>query len=263
MEIRIWGVRGSMPAAGAAFARYSGHTACLSAESAGALVVLDAGSGLGGLGRQAEGQRRFDILISHLHLDHLLGVPMFRPLYDPAVEVHFYGPPDLPEALGRLMAPPYWPAALADVPAQVHFHPVPPDTDFRLADGLGPEIAALAGDHPGGSLLYRLRDGDSALVHALDCELRGGMAARLTAFAEHAALLVWDAGFAPADLRPGWGHSTWEQGCAAARASGVDTVLMSHYGADYTDTFLDQQAALASREEPRCRFAKEGMRLWI
>lgn len=262
MEVRVWGVRGSIPAPGAAFARYGGNTACISVRQGEALVVLDGGTGLAGLGREAPAGR-FDLLISHLHLDHLLGLPVFRPLYDPASELHFYGPPELPEALRRLMAPPYWPAALEDAPAKVYFHEVLPGRRFRLADGFGPEVAAFAGNHPGGSLLYRLEAEDAALFHALDCEVDEKTAPRLIEAAKNAKLLIWDAAFTEEDLRPGWGHSTWAQGCALAARASVETVLMSHFGADYDDIFLDSQAALARKVSPRCRFAKEGMHIWI
>lgn len=254
-QIKVWGVRGSFPAVGAEFLGYGGNTACVSVDLGGALIALDAGSGLAPLGQALleQGRRRTDVLIGHLHIDHIMGLLTCPLLFEPGAEVGLYGPPGLREALARLMGPPFWPVGLADCRARVEVREVGAGETFPLA---GLTVTALAGNHPGGCLYYRLEGAGRSLVYALDCELTEDMAQRLTQFARGADLLIWDASFAPGALKPGWGHSTWEQGLELGRAAGAKRVLMSHYSSDYTDEFLQEQERRAGGPG---RFAREGM----
>lgn len=261
-RVKIWGVRGSAPVPSAQFMEYGGHTSCISVDGKDALLVLDAGSGLAALGERMvrEGRRQADILIGHLHMDHVMGLFSFPLLHDPAAELRLYGPPGFREALCRLVGPPWWPVGLAECRARVEFIEVRPGEPFSAA---GLAVSALAGCHPGGCLYYRLEGAGRSLTYALDCELSGDMADRLVPFARGTDLLVWDAAFLPGGVVPGWGHSSWEQGLAVGRAAGAETVLMTHYGTGCTDTILREQEALALGTQPRCRFAREGMEIQL
>lgn len=257
-QINVWGVRGSFPAVGAEFADYGGNTVCISVDLGDALVALDAGSGLASLGRflLEQGRKRVDILIGHLHVDHIMGLLTCPLLFEPGAEVRLYGPPGLREALTRLVGPPFWPVNLADCRARVELHELRAGETFPLA---GLAVTTLAGNHPGGCLYYRLEGAGRSLVYALDCELTEDMARQLTAFTQGADLLIWDASFASGTLRPGWGHSTWEQGLELGRAAGAKRVLMSHYNSGYTDEFLQEQERLAGQAGGLGCFSREGM----
>lgn len=250
--------------AAAEFLEFGGNTSCLSVDCGEELVIFDAGTGIIRLGaRLPAGRKRIHLLVSHLHLDHITGLVGFRPLSDPAAEIHLYGEgrDGLPfrEQLGRVLGPPYWPVGLEEFQARVSFHEVGPGQRIRLADGL--TVDTLRGSHPNLSLIYRLEGMGKRLVHTLDCEMGGGMEERLAEFARGCDLLVWDANFTAADLRPGWGHSTWEQGAALGRAAGAGLVLMTHYSSGYTDEFLRGQERLARAASPAVRFAREGMEI--
>lgn len=257
-RITVWGVRGSAPRPSQLCMEYGGNTACITLEHQGRTVILDAGTGLTALGRRLSDQKGvgwLDILLSHFHMDHVSGLFSFQPLYDPNMEIHLYGGKGLERYLNTLIGPPFWPVGIQDVPARLEFHEVQPGSGFDL-DGLS--ISTLAGNHPGGSILYRLDGGGKRLTCALDCEADGPVLSALTGFAQGSDLLIWDAAFTQADLRPGWGHSTWEQGLKLGRAAGAGLVLMTHYNWDYSDEFLRRQEALAG-QDGICRFAKEGM----
>lgn len=260
MKLTVWGVRGSFPVAEPEFLEYGGNTTCLSAELEGGTVILDAGSGLARLGQRLKGTKRIDILLSHLHLDHVMGLAAFSPLYEAGTQVHFYGEAragvSLRQQLEALIGPPYWPVGLSQVRAGLHYHELQPGAHISLA---GTQISALRGCHPNESLLYRLEAGGHSLVYALDCETSGPMFDALADFARGASLIVWDASFVREDLRPGWGHSTWEQGLALRRAANAEQILMTHFHQNYTDQFLREQERLARRADGACLFAKEGM----
>ena len=72
--------------------------------------------------------------------------------------------------------------------------------------------------------------------------------------------MIWDANFTQSDFRPGWGHSTWEQGINLGHQTHVRKILMTHYNWEYTDGFLKQQESL-SDQDAFCYFAKEGMKI--
>lgn len=262
--LTVWGVRGSVPVPSVSMMEYGGNTSCFSIEAEDELIILDAGSGLVPLGVQLARQnrpQRAHILLSHLHLDHLIGLFGFRPFHNPDMEFHLYGEVGLRQRLERLAGPPYWPLELKDYPARLVLHEVKAGERFSLPGDSSLTVRTLRGNHPNQSLLYRLESGEKSITYTLDCELNGGMSAALAAFAQKTNLLIWDANFAPPDLRPGWGHSTWEQGIALGRASGAGTVLMAHYSWEYNDDFLREQERLAKAADPAVCFAKERMEI--
>lgn len=257
-KLAVWGVRGSFPRPSPECAEYGGNTVCTALEYEEHTVILDAGTGLAPLGQALTARKkagRLDILLSHFHIDHVLGLYSFPPFFDSGMKIHLYGGAGLERHLKTLIAPPFWPLEICTFPAKVAFHEIQPGERFGL-NGL--TVSTRAGNHPGGSLLYRLEGGGKRLTYALDCEAGGPVFPSLAEFARESDLLIWDASFTPQDLRPGWGHSTWEQGLALGRAAQVKQVLMSHYSWDYSDECLRRQERLA-RPDGICRFAREGM----
>lgn len=262
----VWGVRGAVPMASAEFLEYGGNTSCISVDCGGELVIFDAGSGIVGLGSRLarrSGPKKLHLLISHLHLDHIIGLTGFPVLYDPSAEIHLYGESregsNVLERIGRILNPPYWPVGPEDFRARLIVHEVGPGQRIPLAEGLS--VDTLRANHPNLSLLYRLEGGGKRLVYSLDCEMGGGMESRLLDFAGDSNLLIWDANFIPGELKPGWGHSTWEEGAALGARAGAGTVLMTHYSNWYNDSVLRQQERRAQAAGPAVRFAREGMEL--
>ena len=257
--VAVLGVRGSFPMTGGDYLEYGGNTSCFLADLCNETVVLDAGSGLASLGTAVPlpgGRKRVHILLSHPHIDHIMGLFSFPLLYDRSAEVFLYGETGLRSRLSAVLGPPYWPVGLDDFPARVELRELVPGARLTLGDGIA--LSTLRGNHPGGSLLYRLEGGGKTLVYALDCEMDEDMSAALARFAQKADLLIWDAAFAAGDLKKGWGHSTWQEGLALGRTAGVKRVLMAHYAQTYSDSFLSEQEKLAAADS-RCLFAKEGM----
>lgn len=257
-KVTVWGVRGSLPRPSPACMEYGGNTACIALEQKGHILVLDAGTGLLSLGQALASQKnikRLDILLSHFHIDHVMGLYAFPPFFDPDREIHLYGGTGLARYLETLVGPPFWPLGIHGSPAKVSFHEIQPKDSFCL-DGL--TVCTMAGNHPGGSLLYRIDGSGKRLTYALDCEAGGPVFSSLAEFAHKSDLLVWDASFTSLDLRPGWGHSTWEQGLELGCAAQARQVLMTHYSWDYLDELIRCQEMQAG-QEGICRFAKEGM----
>ena len=113
MQIKFWGVRGSTPTPQPENLRYGGNTSCVEVRGAdGTVLVLDAGTGIRRLGAALSGTlRRVDLLLTHLHMDHLQGLGFFAPLYNPEMEVHIWGPAsttEVPIAAGAALAVAPW-----------------------------------------------------------------------------------------------------------------------------------------------------------
>lgn len=258
IRIEVLGVRGSLPAADRRFMEYGGNTSCICLRYGGGVLCFDAGSGLTELLGRLSGVSRLDILISHLHMDHILGLYALSSLRD--VQVHLYGEAQegvpFRRRLETVLGPPYWPLELCRAP-YVHIHEVVPEECFPLPGGA--QVRTLPGNHPNGSLLYRVQMEDRGVTYALDCELDEALVPTLADFAKNSTLLIWDANFTAADKRPGWGHSTWEEGLELARRAQAEKVLMTHYSGGYSDQFLAQQERLAQGRSGGCIFAREGM----
>lgn len=116
--LRCWGVRGSTPTPGAGTLKYGGETTCFELRAGDALVLVDCGSGARKLGADlcAQGSRSFDLLFTHTHLDHICGLPFFKPAYDPSFTInawagHFQDDTDLTDIICRIMSPPIFPVA--------------------------------------------------------------------------------------------------------------------------------------------------------
>src|SRR6476659_11301483 len=115
MKVTLWGTRGSLPTPGRETARYGGNTACVQVVGDdGSVLVLDAGTGIRRLGAALPlDLKRVDILLTHLHMDHLQGLGFFRPLRTRGVSVHIWGPASallgLRARLSRYLSPPLFP----------------------------------------------------------------------------------------------------------------------------------------------------------
>lgn len=261
----VLGTRGSSPRCGSSYQEYGGNTSCLLADCGDSLALFDAGTGLSGLCGYPHQNRPIHIFLTHLHLDHILGLSGCALLHDPRAVVHLYGEGrdgiPLPELLDRLVGPPYWPVRVSGFRAGIQFHELAPDQHIALSENL--TVHTLRGCHPNGCLYYRLEYGEKSIVYLLDCEPDPDFLPVLADFARNADLIVWDANFIETDLRPGWGHSTWKQGLALRKTAGAKQILMTHHASDYTDAFLQKQERLCREEDPLSRFAKEGMEILL
>jgi len=251
VKVSFWGVRGSIPVADRGMARYGGETACVAVDlEEGARVVLDAGSGIRGLGAALVGQRRpIHILLSHLHLDHINGLLFFAPFFDPGAEVTVWGPPasgaPLRRRLARYLSAPLSPVEIRDLPARVRFA-VAPSEPFALG---GAKVRCALVSHRGPTLGYRIADGDNVLCYLPDHEPALGQALdRGTdewisglGLARDADLLIHDGQYTEAEypFRRGWGHSMAGDAVDFAARARAERLALFHHDPAHDDGVLD------------------------
>lgn len=257
MRAKLWGTRGSIAAAGAGTIRYGGDTSCVEVVAHdGARLILDAGSGIRPLGLDIGSGERVDILLSHLHMDHVQGLPFFGPLLDPKSEVHIWGPisttQTLRQRLSRYLSPPLFPIRVRDLP-NVHFHDVPPGS-FDVGQF---HVTADLVSHPGSTLGYRISSNRKTLAYIPDHEPAFGD----TRFpgepewtsgfglAHEVDVLIHDSQYSDAQYaeRIGWGHTSYTQLAQFARLSEAKRLVTFHHDPTHDDEKLDEyHSALAA-----------------
>lgn len=267
LSITFWGTRGTIPVPGVGTARYGGNTPCVSIEDgAGHRVILDAGTGIRALGNHLDagtGYGRIDLFLSHVHWDHIQGLPFFSPMYAEGQEIHVHGPaPEqvaLASVLERQLEPAVYPVPRTARPATVSVQEIPPGAVIEVP---GFRVQSHALSHPGGALGYRVAplDGGPAVAYLTDNELGAGGAARvpsdwragLAEFVRGASLLVHDGMYTPGlgEARAGWGHSTAIEAVAFAAAAKVGRLALFHHDPDHDDAQIEGLLAMARAAAP-------------
>ena len=260
MKVRLWGTRGSLASPGADTSRYGGNTSCVEVRGAeGTVLVIDAGTGIRTLGRTLTGVRRVDVLLSHLHMDHIQGLGFFAPLHDRDVETHIWGPArdldDLGARLRRYLSPPLFPVRLRDLPRLVlHALPAGPFDvgEFR--------VTAEPVCHPGFTVGLRVATRRSTIAYLSDHEPALGVAGfplggEWTSghdVAHGADLLLHDAQYSIAEYADhvGWGHSALDHTLAFARLAAVEHLVTFHHDPWHGDDDIDRLTAAARARVP-------------
>ena len=231
MRVRFWGVRGSVPYATPDSIQHGCNTPCLEVihEPSQRRLILDAGSGIVGVGNVLDGVTDIPIVLTHYHWDHVQGLPFFAPLYRAGVPVSVWAP-----TLGR---------EFADIESmfEAPFFPVPydrlpsrPAVNMTAGGRLeinGFVVSAQSLNHPGGAFAYRIKGMKGDVVYATDHEFgNADIDLALAHFAVGTALIL-DSHFTPEELpaHKGWGHSDWSQCARFAADCGAKQLWLFHH----------------------------------
>ncbi len=270
IRVTFWGVRGSIPVAGANFQRFGGNTPCVEIRLDDRLFVIDAGSGILGLGLKLleSCPTRVDVLLSHLHLDHVMGLPFFKPALLPDREVGIYcgnlGGNTAEEALRRVFSPPIFPVTMDMFPARMEHIGFHAGETLTLSDGFRVRTCPL--NHPQGATGYRFDHRGRSVTYLSDLEHLGAEPdPALVAFAAGSDLVIYDAMFSDSEYGRciGWGHSTWTAGVALAKAAGVGRLALFHHDPRHDDATLAALEAEAAAAFPGTFAAREGGMLFF
>jgi phosphoribosyl 1,2-cyclic phosphodiesterase len=261
VNVRLWGTRGSVAAPGADTARHGGNTSCVEVRGPeGTLLVLDAGTGIRPLGRTlGRGPKRVDVVLTHLHMDHIQGLGFFAPLHDPEVETHLWGPAsttlDLRARLARYLSPPLFPVHIRDLRRLV-LHDLPVGA-FDVGEF---QIVAERVCHPGFTVGYRIATRTATLAYLSDHEPALGVPhfpvredwTSGYALARDVDLLIHDAQYSLREYpdHVGWGHSALDHALAFARLARAKHLVTFHHDPSHDDDDIDRltrEATAAAR----------------
>ena len=264
-SLTVRGARGSMPVSGTSTSRHGGRTTCFSVDlGGGELLIIDCGTGLTlADDLQPTAPTLFHVFLTHYHLDHVIGLPMYRPLFSPGNTFVFHGPVPEGRTIEEAVAAPFagtlFPVSLADAAAEKRFVTVGDDPV---------EIGALTVTpfplrHPQGATGYRLDSGTRSVVIATDHETGDPtFDTRLIEVATGADVLIHDAQYTPDEYearRIGWGHSTWSHAVDIAVAAGVRRLVLTSHDPFRSDGAVDAIVNDASSRFGDVVAAYEGM----
>ena len=273
MQVTFWGVRGSYPVPGPDTVRYGGHTSCVEVRSDdGGCLIMDAGTGLRGLGQKLAAEQaahsawHYHVILSHVHWDHIQGLPFFQPAYMPGTRISIYAlraaADELQQVIGGITRHEFFPVTLQAVPADFEFHEVLPGRQFGIDDF---ELRPVALNHPFGAVGYRIdADGTSlayisdtapftGLLHkqhflagpeeASDDDRRvlAGMRDGLVATLRGCDTVIFDTQFLPEEFEkfPHWGHSTPDHALELVKGAGIRRLVLYHHAPGHSDKVMD------------------------
>jgi phosphoribosyl 1,2-cyclic phosphodiesterase len=265
LYVRFWGTRGSTCASGPQFVEFGGHTPCVEVRCGERLFIIDAGTGIAALGGElgASAPDQVDVLLSHLHLDHISGLPFFKPalLGKERVIRTYCGNLEGDSAMAsleRLFAPPLFPVRLGQLPARFEHHGFKAGDPLVLDDGT--RIATHLLNHPGGATGYRLTHHGRSVCYISDVEHSDPWPdPGLMDFVRDADLMIFDGMFSTNEYPScrGWGHSTWDKGVELAQAAGVKALAIFHLYPGHDDAYLRAAEADLKALMPTAFIARE------
>jgi phosphoribosyl 1,2-cyclic phosphodiesterase len=258
VKVKVWGARGSVPAPGPETTRYGGNTSCVQLSlDDGSMLVLDAGTGIRSLGLTcARNGQPLNILLTHLHLDHIQGLMFFAPLFWPDSEIVIWGPAS-PEAslehrIARYMSAPLAPIEVRELPCHPSFREAE-TTEWQIGSA---RVRASSVAHRGPTLGYRLEADGNTIAYIPDHE--PGLGESLADvdeewisgydLAREADLLIHDCQYTDTEYAGhlGWGHSPLADALTFGRRSGANRLLLFHHDPLHSDDFLDAFAGAAA-----------------
>jgi len=296
MKLKFWGVRGSIPTPGQSTVKYGGNTPSLELRlDNDELVILDAGTGIRGLGDYliAGGESiHAYLLITHPHWDHIQGFPFFKPALISGNEITIIGTERKEVNLQRIIADQmnriYFPVQLNELKAKIHFRPIG-EEEFMIYDA---HVRTTYVNHPGFTVGYRLEYKGKTLVYISDNEpfdreaanrmtnfekvvldkyatVKGDPNQRVFDFARDADILIHDCTYTPEEYvdKVGWGHSHYLFTLKVAAEANVKHLVLFHHDPNHTDQKIDDIFEKCKKEIKtksfsfKCTAAREGMEL--
>ncbi len=269
--VRFWGARGSLPAPAAGNCEFGSDSPCVEIRCGDHVLIFDLGSGAQALGTTLvqEGVKDFDIFLSHSHLDHVIGLPFFKPFYKATVHArlfagHFLDDMTCFEMAERFMAPPFFPVTPDIFHAKVEFRDFRPPATLKPQPGI--VISTVRLNHPNGAVGYRVDYKGRAACYVTDHEhIPDHPDSGLLALIKGAEILIYDCMYTDAEFGPcrGFGHSTWEEGVRICEAAGVKRLVIFHHRPGRTDEDLRQIEAEAQARFPGAIVARTGLELTL
>ncbi len=241
MNIKFWGTRGSIASPGPETVVFGGNTTCVQITTdSGLVAVIDAGTGIRNLGdfllHRSE-QKMIHFFVTHVHWDHLIGLPFFAPLFRPDYHVVFNGCRKCFEGVKRIFCSDAidgtWPVRFQDLKAQIDPPAEAPMGSFSLGDVL---VESHGLQHPQGGLGFKFTEGKKKFAFLTDNELteegwKGTCFKDFVNFCQGTDVLVHDCQYSPEEMisRKGWGQSDTTIVARLAVETGAKKLILFHH----------------------------------
>lgn len=261
----IRGVRGTMPACGTEYAQYGGNTSCFSIETREGLIIIDAGTGISNVTSELATRKYLPpitVLFTHFHMDHILGLPYFAPIYNKRAKITLMADPGRgacwKETLRTFVGNPFWPVGLSDTASVMDLQDLP-DKSMQVC---GVKISWFNVPHPQKCVAYRLEWNKTSVVVATDAEYaEDNIDPAFVDFCRNTEFLICDSQYTPEEYstRHGWGHSTPGAAGRIALSAKVRNLLLTHHSPRRRDSEMADILGLATKVFPGAVLATENM----
>jgi len=283
-----------MPCPGSTTVIYGGNTSCIEIRADDRLIIVDLGTGVRPLGEwlmdndfKKKGKIDADIFLTHTHWDHIMGFPIFAPVYMKGSCLRITAPvsiesENIEAVIKKQLSYSYWPVNAHELAANIEFNQIG-ETTLDLGDGL--TVISKHLNHPVLCLGYRFNYQGRSLVTVFDHEPfhnlyqgdsgkeaeEGEAAAReenekIIRFMEGADVLIHDAQYSQNEYfqHLGWGHASCEHAIDSAVKANVRKLVLFHHDPEHTDRQLKQlEKSYAKKSPVKLIMAKEGMTLQV
>ncbi len=303
-NIKFRGIRGSHPTPSQNTLEYGGNTSCIEVNVNGHLIIIDSGTGIidlgndlmksylaSGISDETRNPINANLLLSHTHLDHIQGLPFFKPAFLKTTNVNLFGPTtkgiSLKDHLSEHLFLPFFPLELHETSADMNFFDVSENDVILLEKNRPPKILKTGTEddlnldddtvvikcvkcyaHPkDGVYAYRIEWKNRSLVYASDKESYVGVDRKLSAFARNTDLLIHDSQYTQDDYlspivpKQGYGHSTPEMAIEIAKHCNAKKLALFHIDPTYNDDFVKKMEESAKNKFPSLFVAKEGLEI--
>ena len=266
MKLKFWGVRGSIPTPGKAFAKYGGNTSCVELQVNNKLIIFDMGSGLVNLGHYLLGKniKKFDILLSHFHYDHTCGLPFFQPAFNKKCEFSIRSGIEKTrsktvDVLNKQISSPSFPITINEFSARIKFCDFEIGRDFYI-DKV--RVKTISLNHPDGAVGYRVEYNKKAICYITDHEhdLKKKNKSLLD-FLKNADALIYDSTYDDKNFKNyvGWGHSTWQEATRLTKQCNIKKLFIYHHNPENDDKKMACIETACKKIDDNFIVAKEGM----
>jgi len=252
-ELYVCGCRGSFPVSGLRFSEYGGETSCYLIRKDDYACIIDCGTGLKNALPLIQNCKKIDILLTHVHYDHILGFLMSK--FPSNVDLNIYGRFDkwneTTAGLVGFMERPYWPIEI------VNSTKVTVELEKEIALDKGINVTFYSSDHPDDACVIKLMCGDKKIVFLADCEDATKVKPEIS---QNADLVFFDGMFDDADNanHKGWGHGTWQDGVRFLNGRNIKKLVITHHNPEDGDHTLMLKENEARENAQNVSFAKSG-----
>jgi len=254
LKFTFYGVRGSYPVSAPKTIKYGGNTSSILFESGDDLFIFDAGTGIVGAGEYIQRKKNIktlNIFLTHLHIDHIMGLPFFNPLYDKEKIINIYcfkyNGFKYEDTIFSLFNQPLSPISPKGILADLRFLTFGESVKSPVSINRNTSVSCMKDDmHPkSGVLIYKVEFFDKKIVFATDIESEKGFSGKYSDFIKNTDILIHDSQYTNKDYtsksnpKAGYGHSTVDMAVNNAVSMDVEKLFLFHYSPEYSDKMLE------------------------
>ncbi len=257
-KVTFWGTRGSLVQTSIDKKKYGLETTCISLETDNEILLIDCGSGIRGFDKYFNENnltnKKINILLTHYHHDHIMGIGFASFLYDKNTEIEIFGLGEVSKILRDYFGPPYFPVSVVGLP-NVTTTSVKAFQSLKFEDV---EVETTLLNHPQKCLGFKFSLGEKTLTIIMDYEYKDDETkTTVEEFINDSDYLIIDSFYTEEDYKSGWGHNSIKDSINIAKLANVGTCFLTHHNTEYNDSKLDELQLNISNKHKNIFFAKE------